>query len=280
LGARATGDAARPNNRTRSSPTGHTDLNHAFLARPEHWQKRKIAALAALTLIVFGVGGLALAQMAEINARAANVRDNWLPSVSKIGQLNLTVTRVGRNENSLLLTVSAQHETAQALADYRASLEAVDKAYAEYKPMITPNAEDAVLMGRFAEAWPRYRKLTEDIIDRALKGNIDQAIDDSATLSAPQRLAIQDILAKDVAFNEAEGAKAAAAGESIYASARVVMLGALALAALVSIIASLSILASVVRPLGRAAAAVEQLAKGALDLDSPMMGEKTKSAPS
>ncbi|MCW2286502.1 methyl-accepting chemotaxis protein [Rhodoblastus acidophilus] len=229
--------------------------------------KKIIAALAAMFVLAIVVGALGMTQMAAINARAIDIRDNWLPSVGKIDQLNVALTRVGRTENALLLAVASHHDSAQALADHKTALDKVDQAYADYKPLISANTDDQKLMAEFSELWPRYRKISMDTVERALNGDIDRAADESMAVNLPKRIEIQKVLEKDVAFNASEGARAAREGESIYASARLIMLGALALAALAGGAAAFALIGGVSRPLGQATAAIKRLAGGDFEMD-------------
>ncbi|MCW2285149.1 methyl-accepting chemotaxis protein [Rhodoblastus acidophilus] len=228
--------------------------------------RKIIAALTALVVISAAIGGLALTQMSAINDKAADIRENWLPSLNAASKLQFTLARMGRAETGLMLALHAHRDPTQIAAEYRTSLDNVEKAYNAYKPLITANTEEAAQMAAFAEAWPAYRKLTEDIADRALKGDLEGAVVDSLTVSTPKRMAMQAFLTKSADFNEAEGQKAAAAGASIYERARVVMLAALALAAVIGVLAAVALVAGVVRPLDATTQAVEELAAGKLDV--------------
>jgi methyl-accepting chemotaxis protein len=236
--------------------------------------KKIIAALAALLLITVGVGGLALTEMKAINAQAAEIRDNWLPALNAASKLQYALARMGRAETGLMLTLHAHRDATQIAAEHKTTLDNVEKAYEAYKPLITPNTDEAVEMAKFAEAWPSYRKLSEGVAERGLNGDVEGAVDDSLKISTPQRIAMQHHLTKAADFNEVGGRAAAAAGETIYKSSRYVMLASLALAVLVGALAAVALIASVVRPLDHATDSIEQLAGGELDVDIADDGRK------
>ncbi|MBB4198809.1 hypothetical protein CCR94_09035 [Rhodoblastus sphagnicola] len=229
--------------------------------------RKIVGALAALTLIVAALGGVAWTQMADINTKAADVRDNWLPSVGQIGTLRHTLSRLARAQSEAMLALNFNKDPETALTKFDKTIEEVEKAHAAYKPLITRNSEDEVLMGEFAKLWPEFSGHSRAIMQRARSGDIEGAYEDYRGSASAQRARLQEILEKDSAFNRNEGKKAADAGEAVYRSARFILLGALLLAALIAAAAALAIVGSVVRPLGRASEAVERLARGDVDVD-------------
>ena len=229
--------------------------------------KKIIVALAALILISAGIGGVAMTQMAAINAKAADIRDNWLPSVGQIGKLRLSLSRLARSEADALLAFSAHHNPDAELARFEKTVTEVEQAYAAYKPLIAANTEDEVLMGQFGRLWPDLRQHLRGALERAKAGDVDGAIDDYVVATDKERMKIQDILGKDGAFNEASGKKSADAGAADYESAKLILLGALALAAAVGALSGFALISGVSGPLGRVSAVVDRLARADLDVE-------------
>ncbi|MBB4198808.1 hypothetical protein CCR94_09030 [Rhodoblastus sphagnicola] len=229
--------------------------------------KKLIVVLAALVLVSAGIGGVALTQMAAVNAKAADIRDNWLPSVAQIGKLRLSLARISRAQANVLLVLGAKHESEAALAGFEKAVADVEQAYAAYKPLITPNSEDGVLMGQFDRLWSEFRQHARATIAQAKAGDVDGAIDDYGAGTDQLRLKIQDVLGKDVEFNEASGKKSADEGAAVYDSAKLILLGALALAAALGALSGFALTSGVSGPLGRASAAVERLAHGDLNVE-------------
>ncbi|MCW2285150.1 methyl-accepting chemotaxis protein [Rhodoblastus acidophilus] len=229
--------------------------------------KKMIAALAALTMVVAGLGGVALMQMAEINANATEIRDNWLPSVGQASVLRHSLSRLARSQTEALLTLAFQGDAATAQAKFGEMVENVDKAYEAYKPLIIPKGGDEALMAEFARVWPDFKAQSRAIMQRAASGDVEGAFHDYIGPATAQRLRLQDTLEKVVAFNKTGGKQAADAGAATYSAAFWHMTGALLVAMAIAGASALGLIATVVRPLGRATEAVGNLARGKLDID-------------
>jgi methyl-accepting chemotaxis protein len=226
-----------------------------------------IAAMAALFLVAAAVGGAAFLQMGEMNARAADVRDNWLPSVARISDLRVSIARLYRAQADLLLAAAIHSGESEALATLDATAKDVEQAYDAYKPLITPNTDDEVLMKQFAQIWPEARDKQERLREVAQKGDVMGAVKLYRDEMRPLRLKMQDLIAQDSAFNENEGKKSATAGEVAYHTAQLILTVVLLLGAGVGALAAFALIAGVSRPLGWATAAVETLARGDVSVE-------------
>lgn len=59
---------------------------------------RKIGAVVAgFLLISAAIGGFGLVKMSAMDEQSNDIRDNWLPSVSALGELRAAVLRLGRS---------------------------------------------------------------------------------------------------------------------------------------------------------------------------------------
>jgi len=236
------------------------------------WRDLKIGAkiIAALTVVLLmaaTVGGVAFLQMGEMNSRAAEIRDNWLPSVARISDLRVGIARLFRAQSDLLLASAILDGEAEAAATLDRSLKDVEQAYEGYKPLITPNSEDVILMKQFAQVWAEVRDKQKQVLEIVGKGDAMAAVKAYRTEMMPLRLKMQEILAKDTAYNETEGTKSAGAGESAYHSAKLILAVVLALGAGLGALAAFALISGVSRPLGRATDAVETLARGDLNVE-------------
>jgi methyl-accepting chemotaxis protein len=233
-----------------------------------------VAALTALLLIAAAVGGAAFLQMGEMNARAVDIRDNWLPSVAKLGNLRVGYARLMRAQADVLISVATHSEQAQALAALDDTTKFVDRAYDVYKPLIAPNTEDETLMKQFAEIWPEIIGKQQQMRALAQQGETEAALKIYREEIKPLRLKVQDILNRDNDFNESEGTKAATAGESAYHTAQLILTVVLLLGAGLAALAALALIAGVSQPLGRATNAVESLARGDVGIEIDDNGRK------
>jgi len=229
--------------------------------------KKIITALAALTLIVAGLGGVALIEMAEINAKAASLRDDWMPSLGQAGMLRHSLSRLARAQSEAMLALNFNKEPEAALQKFDKGIDEVEQAFADYKHLITPNSEEEALMSEFGRLWPEFAAQSRRVMQRARSGDVEGAYSDYTSSASAQRARLQGLLEKDIAVNRSGGKQAADAGAATYSDARWHMAGALLLAVLVSAGAALALTSGVVRPLGHATDAVQTLASGKLDVD-------------
>ena len=212
------------------------------------WQNLSIAtkvvmAFALVFVATLGLGLFGLSQTAAVNDKAANVRDNWLPSTAALGKLVSAVreSRVrearaaisaGANSNADLTDDSNAIQAAQADAE---------RAYADYQPLITAGTDDERLMRTYADAWVKLKASNARVLDLAKRHDLkalDRLFDteDRAAYNA----AVNAIVA-DMDFNAAQGKIAAQAGEATYRSARLMTIAVLVLCGLLCIGAGLAI---------------------------------------
>jgi len=233
-----------------------------------------VTALSALLVLAAVIGGAAFLQMGEMNARAIDVRDNWLPSVARLSDVRVSTARVYRAQSDFLLAVAIHDGEAEALAALDNAMKEVDQAFDGYKPLITQNTEDVILMKQFVETWAEFRSKQSRVLDVARKGDALDAVKAYREDLMPLRARIGDILAKDTAFNETEGKKSSIAGEAAYSSAKLVLSGVLLFGAGFGALAAFALISGVSRPLGRATGAVETLARGDLNVEIADEGRK------
>ena len=200
--------------------------------------------------------------MSRMNAKAADVRDNSLPSVSLVDKLTLEVARFRSDEGQALMAL-ATHDHAERAAHFaRGGGKRIDKAYENYKPTITPNTDDEQLMKGFVTLWPKYQASAMATIRQAASGDVAGAMkafdDEDERLRAP----IVSVLAKDAEFNKSEGKRVANEGEATYDTGRMTLVISLIAAAIFGLGFGISLIATVVGPIQRTTKAMEGLASG------------------
>ncbi|MCW2286840.1 methyl-accepting chemotaxis protein [Rhodoblastus acidophilus] len=225
-----------------------------------------IAALSALLLVAAVIGGAAFLQMGEMNGKAADIRDNWLPSVARLSDLRVGIARLYRAQSDVLLAAAILEGQAEASGTLDKTMKEVEQAYDAYKPLITANTDDEVLMKQFAQVWADVRTKQQRMLEIAKNGDAMGAVKAYREDLLPLRLKMQDILTKDTAFNENEGKKSATAGEAAYDSAKLILTVVLLLGAGLGALAAFTLISGVSRPLGKATEAVEALARGDLNV--------------
>ncbi|MCW2282646.1 methyl-accepting chemotaxis protein [Rhodoblastus acidophilus] len=243
------------------------------------WRDLKIgakitAALSALLLVAAVIGGAAFVQMGQMNSRAADIREDWLPSIARLSDLRVGIARLYRAQSDVLLAATLHEGEAEAFATLDATTTEVEQAYEKYKPLITPNSEEENLMKQFAEKWQIVVVKQKHMIEDARTGDATGAIQAYRQELMPLRAKMQEFLSKNTAFNEEGGKKATAAGEAAYDTAKFVLSGVLLLGAGLGALAAFALISGVSRPLGRATEAVETLARGDMNVEIADDGRK------
>ncbi|MDB5360826.1 MAG: putative methyl-accepting chemotaxis protein [Rhodospirillales bacterium] len=218
-----------------------------------------IAAFGAVLAVTMALGLFALLRLAEVNDQAAEIRNNWLPGTRVVGELSDKTERYRIAEASYVMAPTAeQRATAERnLADLA---EARDKAWAAYEPFIDPGAERR-LADDFLRAWATYRDAGAKLQSLVRDGKRDEAAAFFMNDMRDLLNGVRDTLAKDIALNTAGGQNAADRGAEIYASARTLVIAALALAAAICVFCGVMIVLGVSKPITAMTGAMKRLAE-------------------
>jgi methyl-accepting chemotaxis protein len=230
-----------------------------------------IAAFTLSTVTFVSLGALALGQMSRFNASAEEMRSDWLPSTDKIAAIEDAVQEFRIKEAKLLMVYDARPDQAAAAeASFQAAAEAVDAAYREFEPVMTPGTEDVRLMKKFSAVWPKFRASARRTMELASKGEKVDAADLFLNVDFVAKKAVSDALQEEIEFNRRGGKDAADAIQSQYRERRVVILAALVLVATVSIFVAMALILGLARPIRGVTQALQRLAAG--DLQANVAG--------
>jgi|GEM_PF-5964098 len=125
-------------------------------------KKLFIAFLSVLGLQML-TGFLALNSLKAVNAGAAGVKDNWLPSASTVGQLIDAVDRYRLWESRIFLAKNSR-ERDSALAGLRASTQSISLIRISYGKLENKSPAEAKLIREFDDSWKGHRALSEQLI--------------------------------------------------------------------------------------------------------------------
>ena len=228
----------------------------------------KIAgALIGVMIATVALGAFSVVRLSELNARAADIRDNWLQAIGYLGKYQYAETRL-RTYHITTILASSDAERA-TIASNIAKLEprAADN-WAKYEAKISNNEERA-LAERIKAAQARYNATVDE-----LRG----IVKDKGTAAATQyslgamRSAFNDLAAAieaDIDFNIASGNASAARGADTFYDSRLWIIVAIGLCVLLCGGAGFVLITGVSTPLGRMTAAMGELAAGHLDTHVP-----------
>ncbi|MGN8550328.1 methyl-accepting chemotaxis protein [Bradyrhizobium sp. 13971] len=236
-----------------------------------------IAVVAFLLVAMTGMGLLAVWNMRAINASTVDITTNWLPSVRVLGELRagvITYRNVIR-EHLLSETVEEKLAVEKTLASV---VEANTKARAKYEPMIT-SPEERALYRQWTDVWDRYRKGTEEVmaLSRKEAGKLPhEAHELNSKVVNKIGLEADEILNKDIEFNNTGADKAAQDAASNYGSALMMVAILLGIAILVGVGVSFLMIRDVSSGIASIVAPMQALGRGDLTANVPHQGEKTE----
>src|SRR5258708_3098677 len=208
-----------------------------------------MAAFGAILVVTLGLGLFAVDRLSSVNAEAAEVRDNYLPSTRYLGVIAGLSERFRLVQDLMINAETDEIRTnfSKSLTD---TLAAREKAWRSYEPTIGAG-EERRLAEVISKSWNAYLAATKKVSELTAQGNNEGAgkffRNERKDIFAP----IRDSLDADMALNAEEGAKAANRGEQVYRSARLYISLGLGLALLLCVGAAYVIIAGVSKPIIR-----------------------------
>jgi methyl-accepting chemotaxis protein len=235
-------------------------------------RSKVISAFAIVLVLTGALGFFAVGRLGAVNDVAHDIRTNWLPSVRVLGQINAITERVRASQSTML---SATTEDAKSRTEqiYKAALDAREKAWRDYQPMIM-GSEEQRLADQIAKDWTSFIGSWAKI--EALMKKDDR--EGANTLNSTEAVAaigkLRDSIQADIDLNTKGGDMAAQLGGEIYDSARIWIFAALALAVLLCSVIALTMIASVSKPIGMMTEAMKRLAGHDLKAEIVGVGRK------
>ncbi len=217
-------------------------------------------AFAVMLIVTIGLGLFAVQRLGAVNTAAIDVRDNWLPSTSLMGQLEAAVEQYRILESVYLL--SANDPATQKRIDglLRNQQGLIQTLRNEYEPLVRPGKERQ-LIDNFDKQWVQYFGIHMSLASLVRKGDIKGA----SALFTGQQLDFFNATLKNLTdsmqVNLQQGKASADRGAAIYSLARYLILGAIIGATILGILAAFMIITNVSRPIAGMTEAMRRLAK-------------------
>jgi diguanylate cyclase len=226
-----------------------------------------IATFALMLCCMVGLGLNATQRLASVNAAAADIQDNQLPSVQLLGDMAYQTTNLRMLEANFALTMDptakAHDEAAMAAARDQAG-----RTFRAYAPLAGPGAERRMADDTWRR-WQGYLVLHDRFAAMAPQG------DDVALASFYRGEMRTDFdrfmgaLLPLIRFNVDEARDAADAGARVVGSARVWILGLIAVMSLLCIAVGWSLIQGVSQPIARMTEAMRRLARQEMGVAIP-----------
>ncbi|PTQ72806.1 methyl-accepting chemotaxis protein [Pseudomonas sp. GV071] len=217
---------------------------------------------ALVALLVFFLGSFALLQMASMREEAAEVDQEWMPSVLALGNLSESALRLRTITLRLLLI-----REPQALKDNEARAEQLKRdmqeAQARYEAMID-GGEETTLYQAFKTAQSAYLQEQAKVMELSRQNKLDEALVVVSGVMNAQADAMAKALRALSEYNTKGVNAAAASSSATFYSARTWVIITMVVAAIATVLLALLLTRSIVNPLNRALRSAEIVAAGDL----------------
>ncbi|MDB5364358.1 MAG: methyl-accepting chemotaxis protein [Rhodospirillales bacterium] len=231
-------------------------------------QTKVTIAFAVVLLFTVALGLFGLHRLAAVNAVAAEIRDNSLPATGYLGKVAGMSERFRIAEANLVLSPS-EADRAKFVEANVTTLKARTETWTAYEKTVEAG-EERQLADKAIKAWDAYLAADKKLVEM-LRGGITEPVtvyykEDMRELFG----AVRSTLDKLIDFNTQQGRAVADHGAEIYASARLWIIAALVITALLCCAAGWSLIVSVSGPITRMTDAMKRLA--ARDLGAEIVG--------
>jgi methyl-accepting chemotaxis protein len=227
--------------------------------------------IGALGMLAWGIGLYSMHGMAAMDGATSLVRDDYLPSISRVGRIGLALERLREHENRLLAAETTEQRAQAMLALSDADSDVADLR-SGYDKLVDPGWERQN-MSRFDDALDDYRATVDASLAALVDANkLTEAKAMQFGEGQKKFQAMRDMIEKDLEYNEQAGNKAAQGSAQTYARTKRLTFMALVAGGGVAGIIALLLMRDIVRPLTQMRAAMARLAAGDLTTAIPGVG--------
>jgi len=232
---------------------------------------RASLGFAVLALLVALVGGFSLQQMKHMNSAAAEVKDNWLPSVKALNDIGQNILRIRAATLRLVVIRDAAmvEQNESLLNELKNNLA---KAQKEYEGLISLD-EDRSLYERYKAAQSAYMTEQVKIMQFSAQDDIDSAIAVASGELNQYAADMSKVLIDLTHLNEKGAMDAADLSGAVYENAIILVLVLIGAALLATTILAIVLTRSIVRPLYEAVEVAQVIASGNLTQNFTVVGE-------
>ncbi len=223
---------------------------------------RLYVGFGLLVAIMVLVVSAALVQMATMRASAADVDNNWLPSVEEVNLLNTAISDYRATEMQHILNTDdvAKNNIEKDLESIQARIKT---SRSKYEKLISTKEEQG-LYDEFAAAREAYLKIHKEVMEFSRRNDAEGARQLLEGESKKNFERSSNILNKLVLMNHDGSVAAAKTSAEAYVAGRNMMAVAMVVAVLLALIAATYITRSITKPLSEALDVAANVATGNL----------------
>ncbi len=218
---------------------------HAFLNASI--RTKVLMAFGFVFFLTVVVGVFAINRLGAVNTEAADIRDNWLPSVRDLGMLESSGATI-RGYIGLHILAKNDSDLASIENSMKNAFTNRNSAWADYQNRVSAGEERQLADG-YAAAWTVYRKDVDAILAASRAGDKEKATAMYLGQQQDDFRKVRAILDKDLELNTKGGNAAADQGVQVYGEARLWIIAVLVISALLCLGAGWMIVGSVSVPI-------------------------------
>lgn len=221
-----------------------------------------IAVLSLLVVIIAGEGWYGISQIDKINSSTQDIATNWMPSIKALGELKYLAARV--RLDAIHAATSDGESRQRRLKDLSAHVEAMELVGKQYEKMIV-NADERKYWTSFSEKWQGYLQLQKEALsqERDRLGSLFTEKNGGTYLDALKPLD------EDIVFNDNGAKQATNSAQSTFDGAQRSMLGLVAVAILIGLLAITFVVLRLAAPLQKLNGALQAMANGNVSSEIP-----------
>ena len=228
-----------------------------------------ILGFSVVLLCTLCLGLFAMQRLAQVNAASADMANNWLPSTYALGDVSMNYERLRSRQAQLLLAEGAGVQ--KQLTNIAAAAAGLDAALAAYRPMVDPG-EETRLMEAMVSAWQTYSGFSTRLLDAFHTGDRQGARLILMTESLDAMNSLRNAIQADRQFQQRGGAEIAKLAGTLGRTARLWIMAAIGLSAVLCCLIGLSMIRGISRPIRLMAGAMRRLAGHEMATPVPGLG--------
>lgn len=223
---------------------------------------RTLLFFALVAVLLTALGVFSLMQMASIRASGSEIDSDWMPSQAAADDMALNFAHVQTESLRQFAFKDAEtlRKSDQVIA---AAIKEIRALMVKYQAHVS-DANEARVFDGAKVAFEQYAQALDQRHDLIVRGAADAefiAIDDRLRALGSQ---FSDALTSLRTFNEEGAHHAVEQADAVYKQARLVIVGVILAALIATVVLALVLTASIVRPMRRAVAVSNEIAKGDL----------------
>ncbi|EKM94271.1 methyl-accepting chemotaxis protein [Stutzerimonas degradans] len=230
--------------------------------------RRSALGFGLIGLIVLLLGVFALRQMTMIRDEAAKVSNQWLPSITALGELNQHTLRIRIHTLRLLIDRSRLEANRAVVSKFRSELKPLENAYAKTIFM----SEEKALFDGYVNARQRFDGVLDEVQRLESSGQLEAAVEVVGSQLNETASAMSEAVRELVRFNDTQAQLSARSAQDYFTQARAWMIAMLVVAGLLTWLLAWLFTRSIVQPLGQAVRVAEVVAGGDLSQSIEIAG--------